>query len=78
MDDDALEVIRQAERIVWAAGWHLQEQSVLEELAAPRAWPASQCSAALREPGGAGGNPSLRAVGPGSGLARCRRMIPVV
>ena len=33
MDDDALEVIRQAERIVWAAGWHLQEQSVLEELA---------------------------------------------
>jgi len=32
MDGDALEVIRQAERIVWAAGWHLQEQSVLEEL----------------------------------------------
>ena len=33
MDDNALEVIRQAERIVWAAGWHIQEQSVLEELA---------------------------------------------
>jgi hypothetical protein len=25
MDDDAVEVIRQAERIVWAAGWHIQE-----------------------------------------------------
>jgi len=30
VDDDALEVIRQPERTVWAAGWHLQEQSVLE------------------------------------------------
>ena len=29
-------MIRQAERIVWAAGWHLQEQSVLEELAGTR------------------------------------------
>ena len=38
MDDDALEVIRQAERIVWAAGWHLQEQSVLEELAGTAGW----------------------------------------
>ena len=35
-DDDAVEVIRQAERIVWAAGWHIQEQSVLEELAGTR------------------------------------------
>jgi hypothetical protein len=32
-DDDALEVIRQAERVVWAASWHLQEQSALEKLA---------------------------------------------
>ena len=36
MDDDALEAIRQAERIVWAAGWHLQEQSVLRQLAGTR------------------------------------------
>ena len=35
-DDDALEVIRQAERVVWAASWHLQEQSALEELAGTR------------------------------------------
>ena len=33
MDDDALYVVRQAERLVWAAGWHLQEQRVLEQLA---------------------------------------------
>jgi hypothetical protein len=36
MDDDALEVVRQAERIVWAAGWRLQEQTVLEQLAGSR------------------------------------------
>jgi hypothetical protein len=35
-DDDVLEVIRQAERIVWAAGWHLQEQDVLRQLAGTR------------------------------------------
>ena len=35
-DDDALEVIQQAERIVWAAGWHLQEQDVLRQLAGTR------------------------------------------
>jgi hypothetical protein len=35
-DDDGLEMIRQAERIVWAAGWHLQEQDVLEQLAGTR------------------------------------------
>ncbi|MGH3198544.1 MAG: hypothetical protein ACRDOH_00125 [Streptosporangiaceae bacterium] len=35
-DDDAVEVIRQAERIVWAAGWHLREQDVLRQLAATR------------------------------------------
>jgi hypothetical protein len=35
-DDDALEVIRQAERVVWAASWHLQEQSALEKLAGTR------------------------------------------
>jgi len=35
-DDDALEVIRQAERIVWAASWRLQEQTVLEQLAGTR------------------------------------------
>lgn len=32
-DDDMLQVIREAERIVRAAGWHLQEQAVLERLA---------------------------------------------
>jgi hypothetical protein len=32
-DDDAAEVIRRAERIVWAAGWHLQEDGVLEQMA---------------------------------------------
>jgi hypothetical protein len=31
-DDDMLQVIREAERIVWAASWHLQEQTVLEQL----------------------------------------------
>jgi hypothetical protein len=36
MDQNALEVIRHAERVVWAAGWHLQEQSVLERLAGSR------------------------------------------
>lgn len=36
IDDDGLEVIRQAERIVWAASWHLQEQSALEKLAGTR------------------------------------------
>jgi hypothetical protein len=36
MDDDAVEVIRQAERIVWAAGWHIQEQDVLRRLAGTR------------------------------------------
>lgn len=33
MDDDVLEVVHQAERIVWAAGWRLQEDSVLEQMA---------------------------------------------
>jgi hypothetical protein len=36
MDQNALEAVRQAERIVWAAGWHLQEQNVLEQLAGSR------------------------------------------
>jgi len=36
MDDDAFDVIRQAERVVWAASWHLQEQSALEKLAGTR------------------------------------------
>jgi len=35
-NDDGLEVIRQAERIVWAAGWHLQEQEALRQLAGTR------------------------------------------
>lgn len=29
-------MIRQAERVVWAAGWHLQEQSALVKLAGTR------------------------------------------
>jgi hypothetical protein len=36
IDDDGLEVIQQAERILWAASWHLQEQSVLVKLAGTR------------------------------------------
>ena len=35
-DDDTLQVIREAEQIVRAAGWHLQEQVVLERLAGTR------------------------------------------
>jgi hypothetical protein len=35
-DDDGLEVIRQAERIVWVASWHLREEYVLEKLARTR------------------------------------------
>jgi hypothetical protein len=31
--DGTAEVIREAERIVWAAGWHLQEQIVLDRMA---------------------------------------------
>jgi hypothetical protein len=33
MDEDAVEVIREAERIVWAVGWRLQEEVVLDRLA---------------------------------------------
>jgi hypothetical protein len=36
IDDDMLQVIREAEQIVWAAGWRLQEQMVLEGLAGIR------------------------------------------
>ncbi len=35
-DDDALDVIHRAQRIVWVAGWRLQEQSVLQRLAGTR------------------------------------------
>jgi len=31
--EDALEVIHRAERIVWVAGWRLQERDVLQQLA---------------------------------------------
>jgi protein-disulfide isomerase-like protein with CxxC motif len=34
--DDALDVIHRAERIVWVAGWRLQEQVVLQQLAGTR------------------------------------------
>ena len=34
--DDPIDVIREAERIVWAASWHLQEQDVLRQLAGTR------------------------------------------
>jgi hypothetical protein len=33
MDENSLEVVSQAERIVWAAGWRLQEEAVLGQLA---------------------------------------------
>jgi hypothetical protein len=36
MDDDACEVIHQAERIVWSAGWRLQEDRALRQLADTR------------------------------------------
>ncbi len=35
-DDDTLVAVREAERSVWAAGWHLQEESVLRQLAGTR------------------------------------------
>jgi hypothetical protein len=35
-DDDVLEVIDQAERVVWAASWRLQEEIVLGQLAGGR------------------------------------------
>jgi hypothetical protein len=34
--DDALDVIHRAERIIWVAGWRLQEQDVLRRLAGAR------------------------------------------
>jgi hypothetical protein len=36
MDEDALELIRQAERIVYMSGWRLQEEMVLQQLAGTR------------------------------------------
>jgi hypothetical protein len=36
-DDDVLEVIDQAERVVWAASWRLQEEIVLGQLAGGQA-----------------------------------------
>jgi len=33
MSMDPLEAVREAERIVWAAGWHFQEEAVLRQLA---------------------------------------------
>jgi len=33
MDGNSLEAVREAERIVWAAGWRLQEEAVLGRLA---------------------------------------------
>ena len=33
MDEDALEAISQAERIVYVAGWRVQEETVLRQLA---------------------------------------------
>jgi len=36
MSDEALEAIHNAERIVWVAGWRLQEDRVLRQLASTR------------------------------------------
>ena len=33
MDENALEVVREAERIIWAVGWHLRERMALDRLA---------------------------------------------
>lgn len=33
MGEDSADVIREAERVLWAAGWHLQERMVLDRLA---------------------------------------------
>jgi len=32
MDENSLEAVREAERIVWAAGWRFQEETVLSSL----------------------------------------------
>jgi hypothetical protein len=36
MDSDSTEALHQAERIIWAAGWRLQEESVVGQLAGTR------------------------------------------
>ena len=36
MDDEATDVVHRAERIVWAAGWRLREDHVLQQLAHTR------------------------------------------
>lgn len=36
MDSDSTEALHQAERIIWAAGWRLQEELVIQHLAATR------------------------------------------
>lgn len=33
MGEDGAEVVREAEQILWAASWHLQERTVLDRLA---------------------------------------------
>jgi len=33
MDENSLEAVREAERIIWAAGWRFQEEAVLARLA---------------------------------------------
>jgi len=35
-DEEIYAAVREAERIVWAAGWHIQEQTVLQQLAGTR------------------------------------------
>jgi len=48
MDENSLASVRGAERIVWAAGWSLQEEAVLGWLTGLRTWPAPGLTRALR------------------------------
>src|SRR5579875_2097436 len=73
VDDDALEVIRQPERTVWAAGWHLQEQSVLERPAGTAARAGRPAAAVERVAELNSPSPPLRLTGSPGGLRACLR-----
>lgn len=89
-DDDALEVIRQAERIVWAAGWHVQEQGVLRHAGpgprpawnhAPTSSSSSPTTASTSGTCGGKGHPARRTMGgraeaPGAAGDEARLKLP--
>ena len=78
-DDDMLQVISEAERIVWAAGWRLQEQLALERLAGTRGLACARLelrSSAiqlvdLRREGTSGTSGGMALLGPKSAGWRC-------